>query len=113
MEEQKEREEYEELSRECRTEKESLKKRKTLERQLNKERKQRKGKKEGKGQNKWPKRVRENRGKSARQKHLDRTCGTQQIKHQLVINTLYTEHEVLYGYVFISSNRQKFKQGGN
>ena len=44
MEEQKEREEYEELTRERRTEKESLKKRKTLECQLNKERKRRKGK---------------------------------------------------------------------
>ena len=43
MEEQKKREEYEELTRERRTEKESLKKRKTLERQLNKERKRRKG----------------------------------------------------------------------
>ena len=44
MEEQKKREEYEELTKERITEKESLKKRKTLERQLNKERKQRKGK---------------------------------------------------------------------
>ena len=44
MEEQKKREEYEELTRERRTEKESLKKRKTLECQLNKERKRRKGK---------------------------------------------------------------------
>ena len=43
MEEQKKREEYEELTRERRTEKESLKKRKTLKRQLNKERLRRKG----------------------------------------------------------------------
>ena len=64
-----------------------------------------KRKKEGKWRNKWPKRARENRGKSARQTHLDRTRGTQQIKHQLVINMLYTEYEASDGYVFILSNR--------
>ena len=49
MEEQKKRKEHEELTRELKTEKESLKKRKTLERQLNKERKWRKGKRREKG----------------------------------------------------------------
>ena len=75
--------------------------------------KTKKRKMEGKWRHKWPKHAQENRGKSARQTYLDRTCGTQQIKHQLIINILYTEHEALDGYVFISSNRQKFKQGGN
>ena len=50
MEEQKKREEHEELMRERITEKESLKKRKTLECQLNKERKWRKGKRRENGE---------------------------------------------------------------
>ena len=62
-------------------------------------------------QYKWPKCAWENREKSARQTHLDRTHGTQQIKHQFVINAPYTKYEASNDYVFISSNRQKFKQG--
>ena len=50
MEKQKKREEHKELTRERKTEKESLKKRKSLECQLNKERKQRKGKMREKGE---------------------------------------------------------------
>ena len=72
-----------------------------------------KRKQEGKMQDKWPKHTRENQEKFARQTHLDHTRGTQQIKHQLVINAPYTEYEASDGYVFISSNRQKFKQRGN
>ena len=49
----------------------------------------------------------------AHQTHLDHTQGTQQIKHQLIINVLYMEYKASDDYVFISSNRQKFKQGGN
>ena len=45
-----------------------------------------KRKHEGKMRDKWPKRAWENREKSAHQTYLNRTRGTQQIKHQLVIN---------------------------
>ena len=45
--------------------------------------------------------------------HPDRTHGTQLVKHQLVINASYMEYEALDGYVFILSNRQKFKQRGS
>ena len=58
---------------------------------------------------KWPKRAQKNRGKSAHQTHLDCTHGTQQIKHQLVINAPYTKYKASDRYVFISSNRRKFK----
>ena len=106
MEEQEKRKEHEE---EHGTKKESLKKRKSVEHQLNKERNE-EMEKGGKMQDKWPKHARENRGKPARQTHIDHT---QQIKHQLVINAPYTEYEASDRYVFISSNRRKFKQGGN
>ena len=36
-------------------------------------------------------------------RYLDHTCVTQQRKHQLAINALNTEHEVMDGYVLISS----------
>ena len=65
MEEQKKREEHEELTKKCRTEKESSKKRKY----------------EGKMWDKWPKRAQENQEKSTCQTHLNRTCGIQKVKH--------------------------------
>ena len=68
---------------------------------------------EGKMRDKWPKCAWENREKSARRVHLDRTCGTQLVKHQLVINAPYTEYEASNKCVFISSNRRKFEQRGN
>ena len=43
-------------------------------------------KQEGKMQNKWPKHMRENQETSAHRMHLDRTCGIQLLKNQLVIN---------------------------
>ena len=45
-----------------------------------------KRKQEGKIRDKCPKHAQENREKSARQTYLDRTRGTQQIQHQLIIN---------------------------
>ena len=51
--------------------------------------------------------------KYARRTHPDHTRGTQQLIHQLVINAPYTEYEASNGYVFISSNKRKFKQGGS
>ena len=51
--------------------------------------------------------------KSARRMHPDHTHGTQRLIHQLVINVPYTEYKAPNGYVFISSNKRKFKQGGS
>lgn len=62
--------------------------------------------------NKWPKHTRENRETSARQMHPDRTCGTQLVKHQLIINAQYMEYEASDNFVLISSNRREFEQGG-
>ena len=42
---------------------------------------------------KWPKRAQENQEKSTRQTHLNRTRGTQKVKHQLVINASYMVYE--------------------
>ena len=65
-------------------------------------------------QDKWPKWARENKKKkTACRTHPDHTRGTQQLIHQLVINEPYTEYEASNGYVFISSNKQEFKQGGS
>jgi len=63
-------------------------------------------------QDKWPKCERDNWEKSARRTHPNRTLGTHQIKHQLVINALYTEYEVSDGYVFISSSQMRIQTRG-
>ena len=67
----------------------------------------------GKMGNKWPKHARENWEVSAHQTHPNRTCGTQLVKHQLVINAQYTKSKVLDKYVLISSKRRRFEQGGS
>ena len=71
-----------------------------------------KRKHEGKLRDKWPKRARENREKSTRQTHLDRTRGTQQIKHQLDINVSYMKYEGSNSYVFISSKQTRIQTRG-
>ena len=111
MEEQEKKEDCEELTKEHRTEKESLKKRKTLECQLNKERKRRNGKRREKCKINGEKCVQENQGKSARQMHLDCTRGTQQIKYKLVINAPYTEYEASDDYIFIRLTNENSNKG--
>jgi len=63
-------------------------------------------------QNKLPKLTQENRDRFARQAHPSHTQGTQELRHQVVINAQYTEYEASDELGLISSKRRGNEKRG-